>query len=62
MPSAWRDKNFWLEVTAKNTVSDKQGIDKERSEYSSSGSKHKASACSNGHTDALYLEPLERMR
>ena len=51
-----------LEVTAKNTVSDKQGIDKERSEYSSSGSKHKASAWSNGHTDALCLEPLERMR
>ena len=27
-----------LEVTAKNTVLDKQGIDKERSEYSSPGS------------------------
>ena len=38
VPSEWRGKNFWLEVTAKNTVSDKQGIDKARSEYSSPGS------------------------
>ena len=54
MPSEWQGKNFWLKVTAKNTVSDKQGIDKERSEYSSSGSKHKASVCPLEHADALY--------
>ena len=37
-PSEWRGEKLLLEVTAKNTVSDKQGIDKERSEYSSPGS------------------------